>query len=403
MNNIFAYIQKLILGLLLICSVNILEASSSEQVAIGYNPADFTVVGMRYPDRALTDMVVTTLFQSRCSYIVTATEDPRVMEAINEEIELSNSDYIDPSNRVISNHIAATHLVKGNSVLKQGRLTVNLRIEDRQGNVVAQAKASGLHVGTNYWRLIEEASRSLAKQMCREPYYTVTTSQKTSTTAKVIENYRGINKDLKSHQEDKDTYYIYIDEDNAKIVQYHVDAKSTRKIHREKYELNMDSCQYEIEKEDKLIKNMGGQDILKSEDEGWWFEDDSKIYVNLPSSDKELSFTWGSLRKYGNYSNNKQYKDKIPEIAKQILGKVNDMATLFRKESKNSKEMEIFKNLYGYPGSPADVQCGGKVTMESFLIPPLDGLQDPDIDFSINIRLSNKDEIKILQKKMNIK
>ena len=48
-------------------------------------------------------------------------------------------------------------------------------------------------------------------------------------------------------------------------------------------------------------------------------------------------------------------------------------------------EMEIFKNLYGYPGSPADVQCGGKVTMESFLIPPLDGLQDPDIDFSINI------------------
>jgi len=41
--------------------------------------------------------------------------------------------------------------------------------------------------------------------------------------------------------------------------------------------------------------------------------------------------------------------------------------------------------------------------MESFLIPPLDGLQDPDIDFSINIRLSNKDEIKILKNKMNIK
>ncbi len=394
--------KKLILGLLLIYSVNVLEASSSQLVAIGYNPADFSIVGMRYPDRALMDIVVTTLFQSRCSYIVTATEDPRVMEAINEEIELSSSDYIDPSNRLISNHIAATHLVKGNSVLKQGRVTVNLRIEDRQGNVVAQAKASGLHVGTNYWRVIEEASRSLAKQMCREPYYTVTTSQKTSTKVKVIEKYRGINKDLESYQEDKDTYYVYIDAENANIVQYHVDAKSTRKIHREKYELNMDSCQYEIEKEDKLINNMGGQDILKSEDEGWGFEDDTKIYVNLPSSDKELSFTWGSLRENGIYRNSKKYKEKIPEIAKQMLGKVNDMATLFRSESKNNKEMDIWKSLYDYPGTPKDVQCGGKVTMESFLIPPLDGLQDPDIDFSINIRHSSKDEIKILQKKMNI-
>jgi hypothetical protein len=65
--------------------------------------------------------------------------------------------------------------------------------------------------------------------------------------------------------------------------------------------------------------------------------------------------------------------------------------------------MEIWKSLYNYPGTPKDVQCGGKVTMESFLIPPLDGLQDPDIDFSINIRHSSKDEIKILKKKMNIK
>jgi hypothetical protein len=394
--------KKLILGLLLIFSVNVLEASSSQQVAIGYNPADFDIVGKHLTGRALSSIVVTTLNNSRCSYIVVASEDPSVMEAIDEEIELSSSDYIDPSNRLISKLIVATHLAKGNAVFKQGRVTVNLRIEDRQGNVIAQAKTSGSNVGTNFWRLIEEASRSLAKQMCREPYYTVTTSQKTSTTVKVIEKYRGINKDLKSYQEDKDTYYVYIDAENANIVQYHVDAKSTRKIYREKYELNMDSCQYEIEKEDKLIKNMGGRDILKSEDEGWGFDDDTKIYVDLPSSDKELSFRWGVLRENGIYSNSKKYKEKIPEIAKEMLGKVNDMATLFRNESKNNKEMDIWKSLYDYPGTPKDVQCGGKVTMESFLIPPLDGLQDPDIDFSINIRHSSKDEIKILQKKMNI-
>ena len=100
---------------------------------------------------------------------------------------------------------------------------------------------------------------------CEEnKFFTVTTSQKTTTTVKAIEKYRGIGKDLKSYQEDKDTYYIYIDAENAKIIQYHVDTKSTRKIHREKYKLNMDSCQYEIEQEDKLIKNMGAQNIFKS-------------------------------------------------------------------------------------------------------------------------------------------
>ncbi|MGB1227219.1 MAG: hypothetical protein ACPG9K_04950 [Poseidonibacter sp.] len=239
---------------------------------------------------------------------------------------------------------------------------------------------------------------------CEKPYYTVTTKQKTTVIVKPIENYRGISKDLKSYQEDKDTYYITIDEQDAKIIQYHVDNKSTRKIHRQRYELNLDTCQYEIESEDKLIKNMGGQDILKSEDEGWGFEDDTKIYVSLPSSsNKTLSFTWKRLRDNGTYYKKTTYKKEIPKIAKNILGKINDMATLFRKTSKNSKEMEIFKNLYNYPGTPEEVQCGGRVTLESFLIPPLDALQDPDVEFSINIRPSTKNEVDVIKKRMNLK
>jgi len=165
----------------------------------------------------------------------------------------------------------------------------------------------------------------------------------------------------------------------------------------------MQSCKYEIAKDDELVKNMGGIDILKSEDAGWGFEDDTKIYVNLPSSRKELSFTWGSLRENGHYSKTEKYKKKIPQIVKNMMGKVNDMATLFRNESKNSKEMEIFKSLYDYPGTPEHVNCGGKVAMESLLIPPVDGLQDPDVEFKINIRPSTKSEIKILKNKMNIK
>jgi len=236
---------------------------------------------------------------------------------------------------------------------------------------------------------------------CKENrFFTLTTTQKTTTKVKPIEKYRGIGKTLKSYEEDKDTFYMYVDAENAKIVQYHIDEKSTRKIHKEAYELNMKSCQYEVATKDKLIKNMGGSPVLKSEDAGWGFEDDTKIYVELPSSDKTLSFKWKQLRDNGRYSNSAKYKKEIPQMVKNMMGKVNDMATLFRKETKNSKEIEYFKSLYVYPGTPQDVQCGGKVAMESLLIPPLDGLQDPDVEFKINIRPSTKDEIKVMKQYM---
>lgn len=410
--------KKLILGLLFICSVNLLEASSSKEVAIGYNPADFALIfnGKPASGGGLAAMINTILFNSNClndsskSYDLVESENPRMMEIFMKEINFSHSKYADPSSRLTSNIIVATHLLKGSAIIEQGIVSINLRIEDRQGCVKAHAKLSGPE--KSFFKLIDEAAISLAQQMCNpdpneetctKPYYTVTTSQKTTRTVKPIENYRGINKDLKSYQEDKHTYYIYIDTDKAKIVQYHVHAKSTRKIHRETYKLNMDSCQYEIKKEDKLIKNLGGGYILKSEDAGWGFEDETKLYVDLPSSDKSISFTWGRLKKNNNYSHHSSYKEEIPQIAKNLLGKMNDMATQFRKESKKSEGIEIFKSFYDYPGTPKHVQCGGKVSMESFLIPPLDALTDPSIDFSIKIKLSNKSEMQMLKNKMNIK
>ena len=228
-------------------------------------------------------------------------------------------------------------------------------------------------------------------------FFTVKTTERTTSIVKPIENYRGINKPLKSYEEDKDVYYIYIDTDKAKIEQYHINKLSTRKIHKEAYKLNMKSCQYEVKSKDRLVKNLGGSPILKSEDAGWGFDDNTKIYVDLPSSNKTLSFTWGRLRKDATYHANKKYKKEIPKIVKELMGKVNGMATLFRNESKNSKEMEYFKSLYDYPGTSQHVQCGGKVAMESLLIPPLDGFQDPEVKFSINIRPSNKNEKKVMK------
>ena len=110
--------KKIILGVLLICSLNVLAASSN-RMAIGYNPADFTIVGTDLPGAALTDPVVTGLHKARCpkgsgsSYTMVASEDPRVKEAIENEIELSSSEYADPTFRLNPNIIEASHLVKG--------------------------------------------------------------------------------------------------------------------------------------------------------------------------------------------------------------------------------------------------------------------------------------------------
>ena len=59
------------------------------------------------------------------------------------------------------------------------------------------------------------------------------------------------------------------------------------------YKLNYKSCQYKIEKEDKLIKNMGGSDILKSEDAGWGFgEDFGGVTLKLEVDVEDIVIEW---------------------------------------------------------------------------------------------------------------
>ena len=407
--------KRLLLGLLLIYSINVLEASPNG-VVIGYNPTDFTIVGKSLPGSALTDIVITGLSKARCSndnnnsYIIVGSEDSKVMEVIKHETELSSSPYADPNAKLTPNILEATNFLKGEAVFNNGSVSINLKLEDSQGCLWYQTKISGSE--NNFYKLVDKSTRLLGKkicmskpkvQTCLKSYFTVTTSKKTTKTLKPIEHYRGINKDLKSYEEDKDTYYIYVDADNARIVQLHIDSKSTRKIHKEAYELNMKSCQYEVKKKDELIKNLGGSPILKSEDAGWGFEDDTKFYVNLPSSDKELSFAWGRLRESGHYSKSMTYKEKIPKLVKEIFGKVNNMVTDYRDGAKNNEGIDALKSLANYPGTSSDVKCGIKVSLESFLIPPVDGMKDPNVEFKINIRPSTKSEIKILKNRMNIK
>ena len=408
--------NKLLLGLFFIFSINSFGATVSQEINIGYKPSDFTIVGKNFPSSALADIVITDLSKAHCSnntnnsYKVVSSKDPRVIKVINREIELSSSPYADANSKLTPNIIRVTNLITGSAVFSNGKVLITLRLKNIRACVWYQAKISGDE--DNFYKLVDRVTKSLAEQIClNKPkietcsklYYTVTTTQKIISKLKPIEEYRGIDKDLKSFEEDRHKYYIFVDVDKGKILQLHIDNKSTRKIHKEAYVLNMKSCKYEVKKKDKLVKNLGGSPILKSEDKGWSFGKDTKFYINLPSSSKELSFTWGSLKKSGYYSKSMTYKKKIPKIVKDMMGKVNDMATLFRNESKNSKEIDIFKNLYDYPQTPQYVKCGGKVAMETLLIPLLDGFQDPKVEFKIDIRPSTKSEIKILKNRINIK
>lgn len=399
--------KKLILGLLLICNVSLLKAS---EITISYNPADFTISGKSLPGVALTDIVVTGLTNARCpnnsreSFTIVGSEDPRTMEAIEKETELSSSKYADPASQLRPNILKATHFLKGNAIFEQGKVSIDLRIEDHQGCIRAEAKLSGTE--NSFYKLIEEATRSLGHQMCMPEshvptcsnYYTVTVTQKTTSKVKPLEQYRGISKTLKSFEEDKDVYYIYVDTDKAKIEQYHINKLSTRKIHKEAYELNTKSCKYEVKSEDEVVKNMGAPYIFKSEDAGWGFEDDTMIYVTPPYSDKQLSFTWGRLRENGSYHASGKYKKEIPKLVKKLMGKINGMATAYRNEAKTDPIMQFFISTTYL--TPPDEGCAGRVSMESF-IPPIDGFIDPEVEYKIDIRPSTKSEKKVMKAFLN--
>ena len=176
--------KKLTLGLLLICSINILLASShtsskitSSRIAIGFNPADFTPIPnhRNVSPGALISTIEEELTNSNCSsdsgrsYILVDTEDPKAMKKYREVIEEeNNNENNDPDTRLTPHFIAATHLVKGNAAFDHGCAMVYLSIEDRKGSIVAQKKifSSNIRKPEEIFKLIKEATSSLRYQIC---------------------------------------------------------------------------------------------------------------------------------------------------------------------------------------------------------------------------------------------
>jgi hypothetical protein len=148
--------------------------AAAQGTAIGYNPDDFTATGPGTDSgvaRGIAQMVVTTLAQFQCPdgdspYIVVESANPSGMAAIEAELQLQADPAFDPGTRVTPRIIAATHLVKGSFTIDGNGATVNLRIEDRSGNVVARATANSS--AETFWEAVEDAARALAAQLCKE-------------------------------------------------------------------------------------------------------------------------------------------------------------------------------------------------------------------------------------------
>lgn len=144
-----------------------------EGMAIGHNPADFTATGPGAEPGmgpAFAGMVVTELTQAPCAaseappYQIVESANPGGMALIEAELALQADPAFDPDEKITPHIIAATHLVKGTFSFTEESLTAELRVEDLEGEVIAQAAATGPI--DSPFEIVEEAARSLAEQLC---------------------------------------------------------------------------------------------------------------------------------------------------------------------------------------------------------------------------------------------
>ena len=179
-------------------------------------PADlFTVTGLDVSPRNVAAVVITDLGNSAACYgegdgFVIVETDPRVLELIRAEIELSNSIYGDPATRITNRYVAPTHSVGGSWSSDGTTLTVTLRLVDAQGKQLFSKSATG--PVSQFSEINARAAKALAAAISCPPRGswsgTVTYSR---TTASYSENVRDY-PTLKTTQwtESRSIYYARI-------------------------------------------------------------------------------------------------------------------------------------------------------------------------------------------------
>ena len=344
--------KKLILGLLLICSINVLVASShpSPQITrmvISDEPADFTFVRngknrspevpLLFIEEELTNSYFSNDGHRSCVFLFAVNQ--KDLKKHRETIEKENSnENIDPDTRLTARFVAATHLLKGSAIFDNGCTMVNLRIEDRKGCIRAQKKISVS--GMNMWQAVEkltrEAARSLGYQICNSksneqtcskshytdelscPYYTMRTVVKKIESQEPNMRTGGRNLDLTTVTLKDTKQVIYIDTIKGKILNAPFVKKTSVKKTSEKYKLNTSSCQYEIvEKVEELPYHKASFSYLNNFSSSNAFTKDTVLDLQISSiKDKVIKVPWHALKESGRFSDSSNWIQKKSKIEK---------------------------------------------------------------------------------------
>jgi len=235
---------------------------------------------------------------------------------------------------------------------------------------------------------------------CPDFYYTLTLDITNYAQATPKNKYRGINEPLKSYELEHLIYYVYVDEDEGVIHQYLDTKKSYVKTHSEKYKLNSLACQFKkvVDEDTNYLKYGYYMKFLKSEDNGWGLDDDSKIYINLPHLKNKPFVLWKRLKNSGYYSKNLTYSYEEPGL--KMLQSAIDQGYSESTPLVGSKASKLLQAMVVAYAPSEQAKCNGKIVFESWFPGPLGSVNiaKPKIKAKISIRPSNENEINIMKK-----
>lgn len=135
---------------------------------VGVPSSGIAVAGLNIPAEGIAEMVITDLARAKCygedgNFVVIST-DPKVLDAIQKEIELNNSQYIDPAYRVQGNYVPPDYFVGGDVVSDGTTVAVTYRLVDSAGNVIVSLSGAGPH--DEFFKITEEVAQKLGNLMC---------------------------------------------------------------------------------------------------------------------------------------------------------------------------------------------------------------------------------------------
>ena len=338
--------KKLIVGLLLIFSINVLLASSHPshkitRMVIGDEPADFTFVSNgknRSPaipitlvEEELTNSYFSNYAHKSCVFAFA--ENQKNLQKYRETIEDSYDERNDPSTRLTANFAVATHILKGSVIYDHGCTMVNLRIEDRKGCVRAQKKISVSDM--SMWQAVEkltrEAARSLGYQLCNPKsneqtcskahysdklscplYFVITTTteynhqtKKTRPKGAAISGPKVLTSSyISSH---KSKQIMYVDPKNGIVKLVGLKGDATSRYESERYKLDKKQCAF-IHKRDETKVNKSLQSSLAKIVRHNIFEANNNAFIELKVTNnnfrKKFKIPWATLKDSGSWSGN---------------------------------------------------------------------------------------------------